>query len=296
MTNQDGRTIITAAEVANYVVCPEAWRLKNTLRGAAERQETERNEQSREIRKAWVDQQDLSSKLRRYAKIAYLLLFALVITVFVWEHKRGGNIRSAVKPRGTQPLDESLLVAREIPSEILYLLLVLGLIIFMWDLFDRRSKSIQKDSGLGEKAEAISVRGSSQLPAKEYQSATLGLASKPQAVIRDEGSVVPVDIYPLAKKVHDRHVVPLFIHMRLMEEIDGVRPPYGLLLMGAEQRRVKIQNSEDKQRWVETLVDEMHSILEGVPAVPSPSKYKCMRCDVRGICKFSLARNESNKE
>ena len=293
VSTYEDRSVISAAEVANYVVCPEAWRLKTTLRGASERTDTPRSEQSREARKAWVEQQDLSSKLRRYAKIAYLLLFALVITVFLWEHKRGGNIRGGLKPLGSQ--SEPFLVAGEIPSEILYLLLVLGLIIFMWDLFDRRSKSIQKDSGLGEKAEAISVRGSSQLPAKEYHSQALGLVSKPQAVVRDEGNVVPVDFYPLAKKVHDRHVVPLFIHMRLMEEIDGVRPPYGLLLMGAEQRRVKILNSDDKQRWVETLVDEMHSILEGVPAVPSPSKYKCMRCDVRGICKFSLSKAEETQ-
>ncbi len=293
MAIDEARPIITAAEVANYVVCPEAWRLKLTLKGAAERQETERTEQSREARKAWVEQQDLSSKLRKYAKIAYLLLFALVITVFLWEHKRGGNIRGGPKSLGTS---EPILAAGEIPSEILYLLLVLGLIIFMWDLFDRRSKSIQKDSGLGEKAETISVRGSSQLPEKDYESKSLGLRSKPQAVVREEAHLVPVDIYPLAKKVHDRHVVPLFIHMRLMEEVDGERPPYGLLLMGEEQRRVKIINSEDKQRWVETLIDEMHSILDGVPAVPTPSKYKCMRCDVRGICKFSLSKDQSKEE
>ncbi len=113
-STKEDRSLISAAEVANYVVCPEAWRLKTTLRGAAERQETPRSEQSREARKAWVEQQDLSSKLRKYAKIAYLLLFALVITVFLWEHKRGGNIRGGLKPFGAQ--SEPFLVQARSPQ------------------------------------------------------------------------------------------------------------------------------------------------------------------------------------
>ncbi|HQH26507.1 MAG TPA: Dna2/Cas4 domain-containing protein [Oligoflexia bacterium] len=171
-----------------------------------------------------------------------------------------------------------------VPTEIVLLLLVLGLIIVMWDLFDRRSKSARKETGLDEKTEVLSVRGGSTLPGKEYYSEELALVSKPDALIKEEGMVIPVDVKPMTDKVRDRHVVAMLLHLKLMEEITGERPPYGILLMGQKRRQVKIKNTEEKQRWLDSLIDEMRSICDGVPAVPAPSVYKCKHCDVRAIC------------
>jgi CRISPR/Cas system-associated exonuclease Cas4 (RecB family) len=178
---------------------------------------------------------------------------------------------------------------KSVPTEIVLLLLILGLIIFMWDLFERRSSSIRKEAGLEEKTELISLRGGTCLPSKECFSPSLGLTSKPDALIKEEGYVIPVDVKPMTNKVRDRHVIALFAHMRLIEETEGKRPPYGILLMGEKRRRVKIKNSEEKQRWLDALLEEMRSICDGVPAVPAPSTYKCRSCDVHGICKYSMA-------
>lgn len=181
---------------------------------------------------------------------------------------------------------------KDIPVEILLLLLLLGLIIFMWDLFDRRSVSFRKTSGLDDKSELISLRGGEFLPGKDLYSATLGLSSKPDALIKEDGFVIPVDIKPLSNKVRDRHIVAMMINLLLIEESAGVRPPYGILLLGKDKRRVKIKNSEEKQRWVAALLDEMRSIAGGVPAIPAPAPYKCRHCDVRDGCEHSLAKEE----
>ncbi len=196
------------------------------------------------------------------------------------------TIFSFLAARGLSLLGE----ARDVPLEILLLLLLLGLIIFMWDFFERRSRSLKKGSGIAEKTVVVSVRGSTDLPQREFYSATLGLSSKPDAIIKEEGFIIPVDIKPMAKKVRDRHVVAMLVHLKLIEEIEGIRPPYGVIIMGKEKRSVRIKNTEDKQRWVDSLLDEMRSIMDGVPAVPAPAPFKCKNCDVREICTFRVDR------
>lgn len=86
MENNQEKKVISADELANYVVCPEAWRLKYLEKGP--KQQAERKEYGRASRQRWFETQDLSAKLRSYAKIAYLLLVLLVIVVFLLEHKR----------------------------------------------------------------------------------------------------------------------------------------------------------------------------------------------------------------
>lgn len=277
---------ISAAEVANYVVCPEAWRLKQI--GAGERVENQRSAESQEIRAEWVRKQDLSSQLRHYAKIAYVLLVLLTMLVFIFESRRSDYFEPILKQQAAGS-------GVEVPTEILSLLLTLGLVIFMWDLFERRSRSLQTASGLVRKAVTVAVKGSSELPAKQFSSNELRLRSKPDALIRENQQLIPIDVHPLTNKIRDRHVVQLLVHLRLIEATEGYRPEHGILLMGKAQRKVLIKNTPEKQRWLETLVDEMRSIMDGVPAVASPAPFKCRTCDVRTICRFSAWKDGSSR-
>ncbi|MFN8388682.1 MAG: Dna2/Cas4 domain-containing protein [Bdellovibrionota bacterium] len=289
MTENSAVRIITAPEVANYVVCPEAWRLK--FLGIGARQENSRTVESQEIRAEFARKQDLSSKLASYSKVAYILLVLLVALVFILEQQRTkyfenilNRLRSAHGQGGISDLGSG------VPAEILSLLLVLGLIIFMWDFFERRSRTVRKSSGLGETAQAIAVKGSAELPPKQFISKELGLKSKPDALAKEGQMLIPIDIHPLTNKIRDRHIVQLLVHLRLIEEAEGRRPEHGILLMGKEQRKVHIKNTYEKQRWLDTLIDEMRSIMDGIPAVPSPAPYKCRTCDVRSVCEFSVAK------
>ena len=291
--------IISAEEVANYVVCPEAWRLKYIEQSSTRRSSS--GSDGTKLRKEWAERQDLSSQLRKYAKIVYMLLVCLVIIVFLLEQRRallgsqsGKNIRPAIEqqqdPGETAGKYFQRIVRhshKAVPTEILLLLLVLGVLIFLWDLFERRSSTIQKESGLSKKTEVISAKGSSELPAKKFQSSSLGLSSKPDALLKSGRDIIPVDIQPLTNKVRDRHVIPVFVHLRLIEEEERIRPPHGVLIMGKKKRRVEIKNSPEKQRWLDSILDEMRSIIDGVPAVPAPAKLKCKNCDVREICEHS---------
>ena len=183
-------------------------------------------------------------------------------------------------------------IDRVIPVEILVILLILGVVIFVWDHLMRQSSRIRTAGGLGEKSQLLAVSGSSKIPGRVYSSAELGLSSQPHSLIKEDGFIIPVDVVPSNKKIKDRHVVQMLSHMRLVELEEGTRPPYGILIMGKEQRSVRIKNTEEKQHWLDTILEEMRSILDGVPAVAKPTYYKCKGCDVRNVCEQTPFKNE----
>lgn len=183
-----------------------------------------------------------------------------------------------------------------IPIEILVILLILGVIIFVWDILMRQSAQIKTDGGLGEKSQLVAVVGSTRIPGRVYSSIKLGLSSQPHSLIKEEGFLIPVDVVPSSKKVKDRHVVQMLVHMKLVEEIEGKKPPYGILILGKDQRSVKIKNTEEKQNWLDDILGEMRSILQGVPAVAKPSYYKCKGCDVRSFCQQTTFKDFAQNE
>jgi CRISPR/Cas system-associated exonuclease Cas4 (RecB family) len=106
--------------------------------------------------------------------------------------------------------------------------------------------------------------------------------------------LIPVERKPLAKKLRDRYVAQLLVYMRLVEEFEGTRPSKGYLLLGPECRRITIENSEARQRWLGTLLEQMRRVLDGGEARATPHPAKCSKCDVRSRCPAAAdARRDS---
>lgn len=313
MSELSEKHIISSVEVANYVVCPEAWRLKYVSKENKPARPSVQHE-APGIRKDWVKEQELSRTLRGYAKIVYLLIVLVVIVVFLMDIKRSLNARPQQNsptveaslstqeetqrpealPRSENALKQSLSDVikhskKSIPAEIAYLLLIVGLLIVLWDFFERHSSKLRSDSGLTKDAEVVAAKDSSEQPVFEGISESLGLSSRPDAVIKEDGTLLPVDIEPMGSKVRDRHVVAMLVHLRVLEEHQGTPPPYGVLLMGKKKRQVRIKNTEEKQRWLDSLLEEMRSIRGGVPAIPAPVYAKCKNCDVNSICEHRIS-------
>jgi CRISPR-associated exonuclease Cas4 len=147
----------------------------------------------------------------------------------------------------------------------------------------------KRTSGFGRDSVALSVDGSDSLPARNYVSDMQGLAGKPDALIVENGFIIPVERKPLAKKIHDRYVAQLLVYMRLVEEFEGKKPPYGYLILGPNCRRFKVENTPEKQAWLQGLLDEMRGILErNEPSKPTPHPRKCRKCDVRDSCAHAV--------
>jgi CRISPR-associated protein Cas4 len=150
--------------------------------------------------------------------------------------------------------------------------------------FLKAARKRHRDTGFRVNEVAVAMEGSSIVPAREYISRSQGLAGKPDALVQEGSEFIPVERKPLARKLRDRYVAQLLVYMRLVEEFEGKRPSKGYLLLGAECRRVTIENSEAKQRWLGTLLEQMRGVLDGGEARATPHPAKCSKCDVRARC------------
>ena len=145
----------------------------------------------------------------------------------------------------------------------------------------------QKKTGIETPSPSVSIDGSDTLPVRNYVSQIQGLAGRPDAVILEQGYFIPVERKPLARKIRDRYVAQVLVYMRLIEEFEGKKPPHGYLILGPNCRKFKIENSEDRQRWLQTRLDQMRAYLEeGEQVTADPHPRKCRKCTVKNVCEY----------
>lgn len=179
------------------------------------------------------------------------------------------------------------LIAQLDPGVIL-LVFLLCILFIVFDNFDLRSRKKRQQFGTAKGTIAVSVDGSKSLPVRNYVSEIQGLAGRPDAVIIEDGNFVPIERKPLAKKIRDRHIAQLLVYMRLVEEFEGKKPPYGYLILGKNARKIKIENSPERQAWLQGIIDNMRGILAGGPPKPDPHPKKCARCIARNQCQYKM--------
>ena len=172
-------------------------------------------------------------------------------------------------------------------NEVILLFVLIVIAIILLDSFTLAARRKRIRAGIKKSQQKLSFEGSEQEPVKEYVSPELGLAGRPDAILSENTFLIPVEVKPLARRVRDRYVAQLLVFVRLIEFNEGVRPPYGYLILGPESRRIKIENTEARQKWLSSIIAEMREIAAGGPALPAPHFIKCGKCDVAGVCQFA---------
>jgi CRISPR-associated exonuclease Cas4 len=197
---------------------------------------------------------------------------------------------------------EMVLLLRQIVSvnssvTVLVLLIVIAIIVV--DLLLQRVQESARATGImlvNSKTRAIGIDGTKQKPVKDLISAKIGLAGRPDAILKEDGFLIPVEHKPMAGKVRDRYVAQLLVYLRLIEELEGVRPPYGYLILGPKARRVKVTNTRQRQEWLDIKLNEMRAVLDGKPATPDPHPKKCASCRMKDACAYRADVSEKVKE
>lgn len=264
----DGSFIISAGEVAAFSVCPQSWNLKWNKRGI-QQPATSDSLLGQRLHRDWSRFFEESLRLSGAIRLLAVLLCVMMV-VFMTINSSG------------KPLHELFHLSWR--SKGLQLILLVLATLWLMRSFKREAKSRHVRSGFSPADIALAIDGSAILPDREYISTVQGIAGRPDALIREHGKVIPVERKPLAKKLRDRYVVQLLVYMRLVEEFEGERPPHGYLLLGPSCRRIKVENSENKQAWVSGLLTEMRKVLNGGDPTPSPHPSKCAKCDVKERC------------
>jgi CRISPR-associated protein Cas4 len=263
----DGQHIIAAGEVGAFTVCPMSWKLKWIDRTATQKDSSVALGQ--ELHESWSVVFEESLLLGRW--IRYLaVLISTATVVFLLLHP------------SEVPLSGLLEVSFQ--NNGLQLVVLAAITFLVIRSFLKAARKRHRATGFSVDQVALAMEGSSILPAREYISEAQGLAGKPDALVREGDDLIPVERKPLAKKLRDRYVAQLIVYMRLVEEFEGRRPSKGYLLLGEKVRRVTIENTEAKQKWVGTLISQMRGILDGEEAKATPHPAKCAKCDVRHRC------------
>ena len=266
--NPEGGYIIAAGEVSAFSVCPKAWHLAWHV--ASRRESGNPNSAlGQRLHRDWSTFFEESLRLGTWIRYLAVLVCLMLVVFMAISSSRA-------------PLHE--LFQLSFKNRGLQVVVLLTIALWLIRSFGREARRRHEVSGFSRSEVALAIDGGTLLPEREYVSPRQGLAGKPDALVREMDFVIPVERKPLAKKLRDRYVAQLLVYMRLVEEFEGVRPPYGYLLLGPSCRRIRVMNSESKQQWVDVLLRDMRRVLEGAEPNATPHEKKCAKCDVRDRC------------
>ncbi|MBI1213747.1 MAG: Dna2/Cas4 domain-containing protein [Alphaproteobacteria bacterium] len=116
-------------------------------------------------------------------------------------------------------------------------------------------------------------------------SSRLKLAGRPDRIIR-QGDVLIPEEWKSAKRVTRGHELQLGVYCLLIEEKYGVRPPFGMVVLG-NGSRVEVKNTDALRAEVLETAEKIRrhrARLEAEIPVRQPAE-KCRRCGQRGNCR-----------
>jgi len=111
-----------------------------------------------------------------------------------------------------------------------------------------------------------------------------GLVGRPDQLVRVGRAFIPVEQQPRSRRVQPSHVLQVAAQCPSVQEVYGVRPPYGLLVLADGQpQRVEFSPSLERH-----LLETMDKIRELLRARFAPEPFwigpKCRACGFREAC------------
>ena len=151
------------------------------------------------------------------------------------------------------------------------LLAVLGLVVLLLAVRARRVRGL----GPGETVALDDVT---------LYSARLGLVGRPDRIVKRGDAYIPEE-WKSARRVSHGHRLQLGTYFILIEEQYGVRPPFGVVVLG-DGSRVEVSNTDALRSEVLSIAAEIRErrarLADPVP-VSQPAS-KCQRCGQRPNC------------
>jgi CRISPR-associated exonuclease Cas4 len=112
----------------------------------------------------------------------------------------------------------------------------------------------------------------------------LQLTGRPDRIVRQGELLIPEE-WKSSKRVSDGHRLQLGTYFLLIEEEYGVRPPFGVVVLG-DGSRVAVKNTEELRSKVlaiaEKIREHRRKIREEIPVRPPAAK--CRGCGQRRNC------------
>lgn len=295
-----GKYIISAGEFGIYAVCPYAWKLKSVCNKKNLGKIESTVKEGDKLHKDWSKKaEDIHVLKTKKLLVIWLVVAVVVISSIFLKDKFFDDTKLApIQKFKTRSTDFFTRIIVSLKNDIyqisnmdfdVFMVVLLSCISFLiLYLASVYIKQRLKLSGIKNSSKLLALDGSKILPPKKYISSLQGLSGTPDALVKENGNYIPVEIKPLAKKLKDRYIYQLLVYMRLINEFTKKDVPYGYLILGEKAKRVKIHNLPERQKVLTTYIKDMNDILENKKdAVASPTEEKCLKCNVAKYCKYS---------
>jgi CRISPR-associated exonuclease Cas4 len=105
----------------------------------------------------------------------------------------------------------------------------------------------------------------SRLGAPTLRSARLGLAARPDHLVRDGRVVIPVEQKPTARRVWPSHQLQVAAQCALVEETTGVRPPHGLVVLAGGVQEQVVFDQGLERRLHQTMAAMRQNLAHRLP-------------------------------
>ena len=162
-----------------------------------------------------------------------------------------------------------------------FVVLILALLLLYMSL---RQWSRRERTSLGIGSAAIVAADDSGQGATTLRSAWYGLVGRPDHLVRIGRTLIPVEQKPTARRVQPSHVLQVAAQCLLVQEVYGVRPPYGLLVLAGGVREQIHFTPSLERHLLETMARMRGLIMSGDDPGPRWVQQKCPRCSFRQIC------------
>lgn len=121
----------------------------------------------------------------------------------------------------------------------------------------------------------------------------LGLIGRPDRLVEDGKDIIPEE-WKSSRRVSDSHRMQLGTYLILVEESYGVRPPYGVVVLG-DGSSVKVENTEELRSEVLAIAERIREHRGDVeePMTVNQPVQKCRACGQRQNCSVSSIRGQT---
>lgn len=164
-------------------------------------------------------------------------------------------------------------------TALLVLLVAAVLVYACLSSWSRRERmAVGLDSGFIESTDDSAVR------VPTLRSSRYGLVGRPDQLVRLGPALVPVEQKPTARRLQPSHVLQVAAQCLLVQEVYGVRPPYGLVVLADGSRQRVNFSPALEQRLLDTMAEMRARLRAGDAPAPSWVGRKCRGCGFRETC------------
>lgn len=144
--------------------------------------------------------------------------------------------------------------------------------------------SRERRTNLGVQHGTVVAADDSRLPSPTLRSERLGLIGRPDHLLRVGGAVIPVEQKPSATRLQPSHVLQVAAQCLLVEDVYGVRPAYGLVVLAGGRREQVAFTPALERSLLKTMIRMRALLANGVEPGPRWVAPKCRACGFRSAC------------